>query len=98
MPGLEAKLWLSDPDSNTYGGVYVWADAEAETAFAASDLFATVAAHPNLAHVTSRGFDVLPGPTAVTRGDRSRAHAGSVTTVAAPWAATARSGTSPRFS
>ena len=70
VPGLSAKLWLADRDANTYGGVYVWSDAAAQAAFAGSDLFAAVTAHPNLAGITSRAFDVLAGPTAVTRGDR----------------------------
>jgi hypothetical protein len=70
VPGLSAKLWLSDPETNTYGGVYVWDDADAEAAFAASDLFAAIAGNANLTQVTSRVFDVLPGPTATTRGDR----------------------------
>jgi Putative mono-oxygenase ydhR len=70
VPGLSAKLWLADRDANTYGGVYLWSDAQAEAAFAKSDLFAAVAGNPNLCALTSRAFDVLAGPTAVTRGDR----------------------------
>jgi hypothetical protein len=70
VPGLASKLWLADRDANTYGGVYVWSDAAAQAAYARSDLFAAVAGHPNLAGMTSRAFDVLAGPTAVTRGDR----------------------------
>jgi hypothetical protein len=70
VPGLQAKLWLADPDTNTYGGVYVFSDADAQAAFAESDLFAAVASNPNLAGATSRTFDVLPGPTAVTGGGR----------------------------
>lgn len=66
VPGLQAKLWLADCDTNTYGGVYVFCDADAQAAFAGSDLFAAVASNPNLAGVSSRAFDVLPGPTAVT--------------------------------
>jgi hypothetical protein len=70
VSGLQAKLWLADPDTNTYGGVYVFSDADAQAAFAGSDLFAAVASNPNLAGATSRAFDVLPGPTAVTGGGR----------------------------
>jgi Putative mono-oxygenase ydhR len=70
VPGLESKLWLTDRDANTYGGVYVFSDADAQAAFAGSDLFAAVASNPNLAGITSRVFDILPGPTAVTGGDR----------------------------
>jgi Putative mono-oxygenase ydhR len=70
VPGLEAKLWLADRDTNTYGGVYVFSDANAQAAFAGSDLFAAVASNPNLAGVSSRTFDVLAGPTTVTGGGR----------------------------
>jgi Putative mono-oxygenase ydhR len=70
VPGLQAKLWLAGRDTNTYGGVYVFSDANAQAAFAGSDLFAAVASNPNLAGVRSRVFDILPGPTAVTGGDR----------------------------
>jgi hypothetical protein len=70
VPGLQAKLWLADRDTNTYGGVYVFSDADAQAAFAGSDLFAAVASNPNLAGVSSRVYDLLPGPTAVTGGGR----------------------------
>lgn len=70
VPGLQAKLWLADRDTNTYGGVYVFSDADAQAAFAGSDLYAAVASNPNLDGVSSRAFDVLPGPTAVTGGGR----------------------------
>jgi Putative mono-oxygenase ydhR len=70
VPGLEAKLWLADREANTYGGVYVFSDAGAQAAFAGSDLFAAVASNPNLAGASSRAFNVLPGPTTVTGGDR----------------------------
>ncbi len=70
VPGLQRKLWLADRDANTYGGVYVFSDANAQEAFAGSDLFAAVASNPNLTEITSRVFDVLAGPTTVTGGDR----------------------------
>jgi Putative mono-oxygenase ydhR len=69
VPGLESKLWLADRDANTYGGVYVFSDADAQATFAGSDLFAAVAGNPNLTEMTSSVFDVLAGPTAVTHGD-----------------------------
>ena len=30
VPGLSAKLWLADSDTNTYGGVYLWRDGHAQ--------------------------------------------------------------------
>jgi hypothetical protein len=61
---------LADRSANTYGGVYVFSDADAQAAYANSELFAAVAGNPNLTGLTSRAFDVLAGPTAVTRGGR----------------------------
>jgi Putative mono-oxygenase ydhR len=68
VPGLTAKLWLADRATNTYGGVYIFSDTDAQEAYANSELFAAVAGNPNLTGLTSRAFDVLAGPTAVTRG------------------------------
>lgn len=68
VPGLVSKVWLASAETNTYGGVYTWADRDAMDEFCRSELFNTVATHPNLAGVTSRDFGVLAGPTAATRG------------------------------
>ena len=68
VPGLLSKVWLSDPATNTYGGVYAWRDREALEGFLQSPLFSSVAAHPNLANITSRVFEVLEQPTRTTRG------------------------------
>lgn len=68
LPGLIAKLWLADPGSNTYGGVYTWEDRAAMEHFTKTKLFEAVATHPNFAEITSRDFGILEGPTRVTRG------------------------------
>ena len=68
MPGLISKVWLADSESNTFGGVYTWESREAMEAFTQSDLFRTVATHPNLDGITSKSFNVLAGPTKLTRG------------------------------
>ena len=68
VPGLISKVWLANPSTNTYGGVYTWADREAMEAFSKSELFSAVATNQNLADITSRDFDVLDDPTSVTHG------------------------------
>lgn len=68
IPGLVTKLWLADPGSNTFGGVYLWQDRSAMENFTKTDLFHSVASHPNLADVTSRDFSLMEAPTRVTRG------------------------------
>lgn len=66
VTGLQTKLWLANSSEGLYGGVYVWDSAASMEAFAQTDLFAGVVAHPNLTDITSRDFGVLAGPTAVT--------------------------------
>ncbi len=68
VEGLLTKVWISDPAANTYGGVYTWRDKAAMEQFLQSELFATVANHPNLENIASQDFGVLEGPTRVTRG------------------------------
>ncbi len=68
VPGLLRKTWLANSETGTYGGVYVWQDRQALMDYQQSELFNTVATHPNLKNITSTDFGVLEGPTAVTRG------------------------------
>jgi heme-degrading monooxygenase HmoA len=68
VPGLEHKVWIANSDTGTYGGVYVWRDRQAMEDFAQTELFNSVATHPNLEGLTSTDFGVLEGPTGVTRG------------------------------
>ena len=68
IPGLISKVWLSDEVNNTYGGVYIWESKDAYEGYLKSDLFAGVGANPALANIVSKDFDVIEGPTRVTRG------------------------------
>lgn len=68
IPGLASKIWLSDPETNTYGGVYTWKSQEALKSFTRSELFHNIVNHPNFTNITARGFSVLEGPTQVTHG------------------------------
>lgn len=68
VPGLISKVWLADERANTYGGVYMIADREALDAYTQSDLFKSIAADPTVTNFNARSFEVLEGPTRVTRG------------------------------
>jgi hypothetical protein len=68
MPDLEIKYWIADPVTNTYGGVYIWANREAMEMYMAGEVAASVVAHPHLRNLVSRDFDILEAPTRVTRG------------------------------
>src|SRR5436305_11440473 len=68
MPGLIAKYWLADPETNTYGGVYLWESREALAEYLNGEVWAEVSAFPNLTNLTTRDYGVLKGPTTVTHG------------------------------
>lgn len=68
LPGLISKSWLADAQTNTYGGVYVWESLQAMEDFKGTELFNSVATHPNLENISARHFAVMDGPTRVTRG------------------------------
>ncbi len=68
VPGLMSKVWLANPATNTYGGVYLWRDRQAMEEFAKSEFFKSVATHPNLSNITSQDFGIIEGPTRLTRG------------------------------
>lgn len=67
VPGLISKVWLADEQANTYGGVYTWVDRAAMETYLRSDIFSAVAANPNFVNITSRDFDVIEGPSWITR-------------------------------
>lgn len=67
LPGLRAKVWLTDPSTGTYGGVYLWDDRAAMDAYAASELFASVASSPAFAGIASRDFGVMEDLTRRTQ-------------------------------
>jgi quinol monooxygenase YgiN len=68
LPGLISKVWLADRDSNTYGGVYLWANRAALEAYLASETFAALKANPAFANVTARAFGDLQSATVFTAG------------------------------
>jgi hypothetical protein len=68
VPGLVSKVWIANPSTNTYGGVYYWQDKAAMETFAGTDLFKSVATHPNLVEITSTDFEIMEQATRITRG------------------------------
>ncbi len=68
QPGLIEKVWLADPASNTYGGIYKWRDRQAMEAFMQTDLVKGFASHPGIVGLASQDFPVWEAATRVTRG------------------------------
>lgn len=68
VPGLISKVFLANPATNTYGGVYTWRDRSAMDAFRESEIFRGLAQNPNLADVRSQDFGVFEEATRISRG------------------------------
>ena len=68
LPGLRAKIWLANQQTNTYGGIYAWDDVAAMRAYQGGKIFQGLQANPHMTDVTARDFSVLAGPTKMTRG------------------------------
>ncbi len=68
LPGLRAKIWLANQQTNTYGGIYTWDDVAALRAYQGGKIFHELQANPHMTDVAVREFSVLAGPTKVTRG------------------------------
>lgn len=66
MPGLLAKVWLRDPETNTYGGLYLWADAEACETYIKGEVFHAIKTNPHLTHVESRDYGAFEELSALT--------------------------------
>lgn len=68
IPGCLEKTWLTDPSSNTYGGVYKFRDRAALDAYLSSELFDGVQSNPAFTNVKARTFGVMERPTEITHG------------------------------
>jgi hypothetical protein len=68
LPGLHAKIWLANQETNTYGGIYIFDDVAAMRAYQGGKIFQGLQANPHLIDVAVRDFSVLAEPTKVTRG------------------------------
>jgi hypothetical protein len=68
LPGLRAKIWLANPQGNTYGGIYTWDNVAAMRAYQGGQIFQGLQANPHMIDVAVRDFSVMDRPTKVTRG------------------------------
>jgi hypothetical protein len=65
-PGLLAKVWLSDADTNTFGGVYLFESEDAADLSRSTDIFVGMADNPNFTDVSVREYGTVEAATAVT--------------------------------
>jgi hypothetical protein len=67
LPGLLGKIWLRDPETGTFGGLYLWRDRASYDDYIAGDVFNTMAEDANLKDFRSRGFDHYADLTRATQ-------------------------------
>ena len=67
LPGLLAKFWLRDPEANTYGGVYLWADQEAYEGYIKGEVFNALKADQHLKNLESRDFGIFQDLSSITK-------------------------------
>ena len=68
VPGLVSKLWIVDAERRHAGGAYLFADRNAAAAYVEGPGIAGLRKNPAIQHVSVRVFDVLTGPSEITRG------------------------------
>ena len=68
IPGLVSKIWLADPTTNKYGGVYIFADASSREDYLGSEIISSMRANPSFTNLTTREFETIEAATAITGG------------------------------
>ena len=66
--GFLWKVWILDEERVRGGGVYLFADRAAATAYLEGSIISGLRGNPAVAGVEVRLFDVLEGPSVITRG------------------------------
>lgn len=67
VDGLLTKIWIVDPESNTYGGIKLFSDSAALDAYLESDLFKGLLAEPSFEGASYRRYRVIEELTAKTQ-------------------------------
>jgi hypothetical protein len=67
VQGLLAKIWIADPDSNTFGGIKLFSDRAALDAYLESDLFKSIIEDPSVEDMSYRRYRVIEELTAKTQ-------------------------------
>ena len=67
LSGLRSKVWLSDEENNTYGGVYTWENRQSMENYLNSSFYDEVLGNnPVFINITYKAYEVLEDPTSIT--------------------------------
>ncbi len=67
LPGLVSKMWLRDPRTGTYGGLYLWRDRQSYEQYVTGDIFKNIQDDETLNNVHSRDFELFEQLTSETQ-------------------------------
>lgn len=67
VDGLLAKIWIVDPDTNTYGGIKLFRDSAAVEKYLGSDNFKSIVEDPTVEDAAYRRYQVIEELTAKTQ-------------------------------
>jgi hypothetical protein len=68
MPDLLSKVWLADPETNTYGGAYLWRNRASLDAYLAGPVFGSLNQLPGVHSIQTQTFAALEAPTRISAG------------------------------
>ena len=68
VPGLLWKIWIVDDERRRGGGVYLFADRAAAVAYVEGPIVSRLRANPAVAGVDIGLYEVIDGPSVITRG------------------------------
>ena len=68
VKGLISKVWLTDPEKNSFGGFYLWENKTAMEEFMHSDLVKAVVSRPFVKNISSVDYEVNEKASLITRG------------------------------
>src|SRR5579884_81433 len=68
VPGLRWKIWLLNPAAQEAGGIYLFDSPAALDAYLNGPLMGQLRGVTSIRNISIRQFEVMPEPTALTRG------------------------------
>ena len=68
QPGLKWKVWCWNDDARECAGEYLFENVASVEAYLGGPIVEQVKAHPSISDLSAKVFDVMEGPTKITRG------------------------------
>jgi hypothetical protein len=68
VPGLKWKIWIMNEKQSEAGGIYLFEDDTSLKSYIEGPIVARLKANKAVSDITVKSFDVVEGPTALTRG------------------------------